>query len=91
MKWWVYIVECADGTYYCGISTDVHRRVRAHNTGKGAKYTRGRRPVKLLYAVQCPDRSAATRLELATKKTPKHKKIDFLRKNAKGQSFLGIT
>ena len=91
MKWWVYLVECKDGTYYCGITTDVHRRIRTHNKGKGAKYTRGRTPVELLCAIQCSDRSAATRLEIATKKLPKRKKIDFLRKNGKGQRVLEIT
>jgi putative endonuclease len=91
MKWWVYLVECNDGTYYCGITTDVQRRIRTHNLGKGAKYTRGRLPVVLLHAIQCPDRSSATRLEIATKKMPKRKKIDFLRKNGEGLRGLGIT
>ena len=52
--WSVYILECADGTLYTGISTDLCQRVQKHNEGKGAKYTRGRTPVTLIYAETCP-------------------------------------
>ena len=47
MTWCLYVLECADGSYYCGITNDITRRVAQHNTGKGAKYTRSRRPVEL--------------------------------------------
>ncbi len=60
----VYMLECADGTYYTGITTDPERRLREHNTSeKGAKYTRTRRPVKLVYTESCPDRASASKRE----------------------------
>jgi putative endonuclease len=68
--WVVYIVECADGTLYTGIASDVQRRVRAHNAGTGARYTRGRGPVRLVYVEDCPGRSAALRREHEIKKLP---------------------
>ena len=77
--WYVYIVECGDGTYYCGMSNDVSRRVEQHNSGRGAKYTRGRGPVKLLCAVNFPSRSAALRAEHKVKKKPKSIKISYLK------------
>ena len=57
--WWVYIVECADGTYYTGITKDLERRLEQHNTGRGARYTATRRPVQLRYSQRCRNRSAA--------------------------------
>lgn len=57
------MLECADGTYYTGVTNDVERRVDQHNAGKGAKYTRGRRPVMLVSTVSCDGRSAAQSLE----------------------------
>ncbi len=65
--WTVYIVECRDQTLYTGIAKDVQQRVRAHNDGRGAKYTAGRRPVTLIYQEQAPDRSAAQAREHAIK------------------------
>ena len=59
----VYIVRCADGTYYTGMSTDVERRVQQHNSGRGAKYTRGRRPVELVYCEEKETISAALKRE----------------------------
>ena len=66
MQYSVYIVECADGTYYTGIATDIQRRLLEHNgaKGKGARYTSARSPVSLVYAVRCASRSAALREEL---------------------------
>lgn len=49
-KFWVYIVKCADGTFYTGYSSDIEKRIKLHNEGKGAKYTRGRRPVRLVWS-----------------------------------------
>ncbi|RKM62312.1 GIY-YIG nuclease family protein [Butyrivibrio sp. CB08] len=49
MKHYAYIVECADGTYYCGYTNDLKKRMKTHNDGKGAKYTRARLPVRLIY------------------------------------------
>ncbi|MAZ66163.1 MAG: endonuclease [Kangiellaceae bacterium] len=65
-KWFVYMLRCADDTLYTGITTDVARRVKEHNgeiKGKGAKCTRARRPVKLVYQETCADRSAAGKRE----------------------------
>lgn len=70
-----YILECADGTLYTGWTTDVERRVKVHNAGRGAQYTRVRRPVKLVYTESQPDRPAAMRRELAIKRYPRAKKL----------------
>lgn len=70
--WYVYMVRCADGTLYTGVTTDVSRRVGEHNTGKaGAKYTRARRPVALVYREQAATREQATRREAALKGLPR--------------------
>jgi putative endonuclease len=62
--WYVYMVRCSDGTFYTGITTDLEKRIAAHNSGRdGAKYTRSRRPVQLVYAEKTDSRSAAARLE----------------------------
>lgn len=76
--WWVYLVRCADDTLYCGITNDLERRLAAHNSGRGAKYTRPRRPVELVYQEPCPDRSAALRREAALKCLPRAQKLALL-------------
>jgi len=58
-----YILECADGSYYTGWSVDPARRLRVHNAGRGARYTRSRRPVRLVYVEELPDRASAMRRE----------------------------
>jgi putative endonuclease len=63
MAWYVYIVECSDGTLYTGISNNVVTRIREHNLGIGSKYTRGRMPVKLLAKWDCEDKSLASKME----------------------------
>lgn len=63
-----YIVECADGTYYTGWTVDPERRVAVHNKGRGARYTRMRLPVKLVYVEEQPDRITAMKRERAIKK-----------------------
>ena len=70
----VYIVRCADGTLYTGWTTDVTRRVAQHNAGRGARYTRVRRPVALVYREEAPDRSTAMRREWAIKKLDRERK-----------------
>ena len=65
--WFVYIVECADRTFYTGITNDLERRVDEHNAGKGARYTRGRGPVALRYDELQPDRSRASTRECEIK------------------------
>lgn len=69
-----YIVECADGTYYTGWTTDVERRIGEHNAGRGARYTKYRRPVELVYVEELPDRSAAMRREYEIKQLSHQKK-----------------
>jgi putative endonuclease len=71
---YVYIVRCADGTLYTGWTTDVARRITQHNAGRGARYTRMRRPVVLVYREEMPDRSAAMRREWAIKKLDRERK-----------------
>lgn len=67
-QWYVYMVQCADGSLYTGVATDVVARVATHNGGKGAKYTRGRLPVALVYQECAGERGAALRRELAIKR-----------------------
>jgi putative endonuclease len=67
----VYIVECADGTFYTGWALDVTRRVEAHNAGRGARYTRARGPVRLVYTEECASRVDAQRRETAIKRLPR--------------------
>ena len=67
-EWYVYILRCADDTLYTGVATDLEARVATHNAGKGAKYTRGRRPVVLVYQETAIDRAAAQRREAEIKR-----------------------
>lgn len=73
--WFVYIVRCADDTLYTGICRDLDARVGQHNAGNGARYTRGRVPVELVYSEEAPDRSAALRREHAIKRLPRAGKL----------------
>ena len=66
--WHVYIVECADSTLYTGVAVNLTKRLARHNAGQGARYTRGRRPVRLVYAETAADRAAAQRREHAIKR-----------------------
>ena len=66
-NWKLYILRCRDGSLYTGITTDVQKRLTAHNCGKGAKYTRSRRPVELVYQETCKDHSEALRREIQVK------------------------
>jgi len=68
MSCYCYIVECADGTYYTGWAVDPEKRVAVHNKGRGARYTRTRCPVRLVYVEELPDRTSAMKRELAIKK-----------------------
>lgn len=71
----VYIVQCADGTLYTGWTTDLERRLQLHNSGRGAKYTRGRGPVSLLYSQRMESKSDALKREAAIKKLSRAKKL----------------
>jgi putative endonuclease len=68
MLFYCYILECSDGTYYTGWTTDPEKRLLRHNGGNGARYTRSRRPVRMVYVEQQPDRSSAMRREIQIKR-----------------------
>ena len=73
--YFVYLLECTDTTLYTGITTDVARRLKEHQEGKGARYTRTRRAVRMVYTEQQPDRSSALKREAEIKKWPREKKL----------------
>jgi len=81
MGWYLYMLRCGDGTLYTGITDDVSRRLAAHRAGRGAKYTRGRGPLELVYAEELPDKGAALRREIAVKKLPRAGKEELIRQN----------
>ncbi len=80
MSYFVYILECSDNSLYTGITTNIEKRLNEHNTSpKGAKYTKARRPVKLVYQEPAQDRSAASKREYAIKKLTKTKKLQLIK------------
>ena len=81
MNCYCYILECADGTYYTGWTTDPERRVKQHNKGIGARYTKTRRPVKLVYLEEQHNRTDAMRRELAIKKLKRAQKSKLIEGN----------
>ena len=86
-KWIVYIVRCADGSLYTGITKDVTRRCQQHNAGMASRYTRSRRPVKLIYQEAHPDQSSALKREAAIKAMNQREKLTMIhqrKKTAKG-------
>lgn len=82
MSWTVYILRCGDGTLYTGCTNDLSRRLKAHQSGKGAKYTRSRQPVSLAYREAAPDRSAALRREAAIKHLNHREKLALIGEKA---------
>ncbi len=85
----VYLVECRDGTLYTGIATDVARRIAEHENGpKGAKYLRGRQPLKLVFQKEIGDRSLAQRVESRIKQLPRSEKADLGRLPARVDELL---
>ncbi|WP_243383149.1 GIY-YIG nuclease family protein [Geothrix alkalitolerans] len=68
MTWWVYLLQCGDGTLYCGIALDVAARLKQHQEGRGAKYTRGRGPLELAYREACASKAEALRREREVKR-----------------------
>ncbi|MGM9521445.1 MAG: GIY-YIG nuclease family protein [Oscillospiraceae bacterium] len=82
MSYWVYMMRCADGSIYTGITTDVERRTEEHNSsdGRGAKYTRSRRPVEPVYREELPDKSSALKREAAIKKLTHAEKLRLIEK-----------
>ncbi|KLU60001.1 GIY-YIG nuclease superfamily protein [Peptococcaceae bacterium CEB3] len=79
MEYWVYLLRCRDDSLYCGVTTDLARRLREHNQGRGAKYTSGRVPVSLARAWRVNSRSEALRLEAGIKKCSRKKKEELIR------------
>jgi putative endonuclease len=78
VSWKVYLLECADNTLYCGITNDIPKRLKTHNQGKGAKYTRVRLPVKLVYQHSTETKSEALKLEIKIKKMKRAEKLKLL-------------
>ena len=83
MACYCYIVQCADGTYYTGWTTDPERRVKTHNAGRGAKYTKMRLPVNLVYVEEQPDRKSAMKREIAIKRLGRQGKMKLMRGKSK--------
>ncbi|WP_295755571.1 GIY-YIG nuclease family protein [uncultured Holdemanella sp.] len=77
-KAYVYILECNDHTYYTGYTTDVENRLKMHNLGRGAKYTRARRPCRLVYSKACDSKSSAMKLEYKIKQLSRKEKVDLI-------------
>ncbi|MCI8397872.1 MAG: GIY-YIG nuclease family protein [Oscillibacter sp.] len=75
MSWCVYVIRCADGSLYTGSTNDLNRRFAQHQAGRGAKYTRSRRPLALVYHEALPDKSAALRREAAVKRLSRAQKL----------------
>lgn len=75
MNWVCYLLQCTDDSLYCGITNHLEQRLAAHNAGEGAKYTRGRTPVRLAYAETCADKSAALKREREIKSLPRAAKL----------------
>lgn len=82
-EWTVYILECGDGTLYTGITDDLPKRLKAHESGRGAKYTRGRGPLKLRYRETAADKSAALKRECALKRLRKEDKMAIIHEKEK--------
>lgn len=82
-SWHVYIVRCSDDSLYTGCTNDLRKRVEAHNAGKGARYTRSRGPVKVVWSVRVKDRSAALSREWKVKQLTRAQKLALTRKKKK--------
>jgi len=82
LSWYVYLVVCSDGTYYCGASNNVPKRVKTHNRGKGARYTRTRRPVELLCTSPPMEKGAALSFERKVKKAKRRYKPQIVREGS---------
>jgi len=78
MSWVVYILECSDGSFYTGITTDLARRITEHEQGNGAQYTRGRGPFSLKYMEYCNNRAEASRREVSIKALSRTKKLELI-------------
>ncbi len=83
-NWYVYLLLCGDNTLYCGITDDVQRRLEAHASGKGAKYTRGRGPLKVVYSEVCETYSTALKREYAIKQLTRAEKLRLIQEKVTG-------
>ena len=82
MTWFMYVVQCSDGSLYTGATTDIQRRLKEHNgSPRGAKYTRSRRPVELVYVKNCRDRHEALREEFKFKSLSRKEKLKIIQKD----------
>jgi putative endonuclease len=78
-RWFVYILECGDGTLYTGITNNIEARIGSHRAGKGAKYTRGRLPLRLVCIILCRNKGAALKKEYAIKRLSRNEKLALIR------------
>ena len=76
--WKLYVLRCGDGSLYTGITTDVQARLEMHRSGKGAKYTRGRGPLELVYSEECGSHSDALKREISVKAMPREEKMKLI-------------
>jgi putative endonuclease len=83
MEWFCYLLRCADGTLYCGITNDLGKRLSAHNDGTASKYTRARKPVDLVFFESCADRSDASKREAAIKALTRSEKLALIEELAR--------
>lgn len=81
--WFVYLLRCADGSLYAGVTNDLGKRVAAHNAGKGAKYTKPRRPVTLVWSARAKDKVAAMRREWRIKALTRAEKLALISRQSK--------
>lgn len=82
MSWYLYVLECVDGSLYTGITVDVQARFAAHTAGRGARYTRARPPARIVAVAEYPDRAAAARAEYAVKQLSLPRKREFCKAHA---------
>ena len=85
MAYWLYILRCGDGSLYTGTTDDVERRLKAHREGKGAKYTRGRGPLEVVYREELPGKSAALKRECAVKRLSRAEKLKLIENGERPQ------
>ena len=89
-KAYMYVVECCDGSYYTGYTTDVKRRIAVHNSGKGAKYTRARLPVKLIYAEGFTSKAEAMSAEALFKRKNRRSKESYIREKKEANLAISL-
>ena len=81
MKWYIYMLKCGDDSIYTGSTNNIERRLKAHQSGKGAKYTKSHLPVKLVYSEELPDKSSALKREAEIKNMSRKEKLEIISKN----------